>query len=224
MPARVLTIFVTVTVFFLAFIAEAKAHSVFIFAWPQGDEICTDSYFSKKSPVKGGTVTISDAAGKILDSAKTDSKGSVCFKRPQTNSDLTFVVMAGEGHRADFLLRAVDLPPLTLSEPAATDAASDANDAAKVSVNPAETSERTDDNIESVAKSEGQKLESINLEALRSVIRQELGSQLGPITRALTEADDKSPTLKDIIGGLGWVVGLFGLAFWYSGRKLRQKK
>jgi hypothetical protein len=28
--------------------------------------------------------------------------------------------------------------------------------------------------------------------------------------------------IRDIVGGLGWLAGLFGCAFWFSGR--RQKK
>ncbi|MDR2387698.1 MAG: hypothetical protein LBE80_08975 [Deltaproteobacteria bacterium] len=189
----------------------AQGHAVFIFAWGEGDQICTNSYFSGKSPVRQGTVLIQDSDGKQLDSAKTDDKGDVCFNRPQTTSDLTFVVEAGEGHRAEFKLRAEDLPPL---ETSATPTEPEPSGDASASANPSGNA-----GTASVPAGSG-----ANLEQLRTMFRQELGSQLGPITRALTEADDKSPTLKDIIGGLGWLVGIFGLAFWYSGRKLRQKK
>ncbi|MDR2302376.1 MAG: hypothetical protein LBF38_10095 [Deltaproteobacteria bacterium] len=189
---------------------RAQAHAVFIFAWGEGDQICTNSYFSGKSPVRQGTVLIQDSAGKQLDSAKTDDKGDVCFNRPQTTSDLTFVVEAGEGHRAEFKLRAEDLPPLeTSAAPTGPETSGDASASATPSGNAGTAS---------VPAGSG-----ANLDEFRTMFRQELGAQLGPITRALTEADDKSPTLKDIIGGLGWLVGIFGLACWYSGRKLRQK-
>jgi nickel transport protein len=190
----------------LAYPTMAQAHAVFIFAWPQGDTICTDSYFSKKSPVRGGTVSIQDSSGKVLDSAKTDDKGSVCFNRPQTTSDLTFVVEAGEGHRAEFKLRVEDLPAL---DPATTP-----SDPELQGVANAPADQQGNAGNASFPAGPG-----VNMADLRSIIRQELGAQLGPITKALAEADDKSPTLKDIIGGLGWLVGIFGLAFWYSGRK-----
>ncbi|MDR2368201.1 MAG: hypothetical protein LBF58_08865 [Deltaproteobacteria bacterium] len=207
--AGFLTVPILAAACLLAHAATAQAHAVFIFAWPQGDGICTQSYFSGKSPVRQGTVSISDASGKVLDSAKTDDKGDVCFNRPRTDSDLTFVVEAGEGHRAEFKLRASDLPPLDPAaqanpeSPAAASAPTDPSGTAGIASIPAGS--------------------DANLEALRSMFRTELGAQLGPITRALTEADDKMPTPKDIIGGIGWIVGIFGLAFWSSARKLRQK-
>jgi nickel transport protein len=221
----------------LGYCQMAQAHAVYLFAWPQGDQIFVRSYFSKKSPVRQGTVTILDSAGQVLDTAKTDDKGEVSFNRPQTTSDLTFVVEAGEGHRADFLLRAVDLPPLDLSSPgeagegpgteanlgaanqpvidqAATPSDPNSTAEAKASASPAVTA--------GVASTPA--VLNISLNELRAMFREELGSQLGPINRALAEAEDDTPTLKDIIGGLGWLVGIFGLAFWYSGRESRRKK
>jgi nickel transport protein len=185
--------------------ATAFAHAVFIFAWPQGDQVCSDSYFSRKSPVRGGTVTVLDASGTVLDSGKTDEKGSACFPRPRTGSDLTLVVEAGEGHRADFRLRAADLQPPDPG-PAPEPEAAPAVPSRPAVAAPAPGGPGAD------------------LEAVRAVLRQELASQLGPINRALAEADEKSPSPRDIIGGLGWLAGISGLAFWLAGRKPRQKK
>ncbi|MDR0621361.1 MAG: hypothetical protein LBJ61_05745, partial [Deltaproteobacteria bacterium] len=165
----------------------ARAHAVFIFAWPQGDQICTQSYFSKKSPVRQGTVSILDQSGAVLDTAKTDDKGDVCFNRPQTTSDLTFVVEAGEGHRAEFKLREADLPPL---DPAASPTDPEPEGEVTASASPTGTA-----GVASIPAGS-----TADLQAIRSVVRAELGAQLGPITKALAEADDKSPTPRDIIG------------------------
>lgn len=175
----------------------ASAHGVFIFAWVDGDRICTDSYFSKKSKVQGGRVSMRNAAGDIMQSGLSDSQGGLCFARPDERKDLFFVVDAGEGHRAEFKLRAEDLPGETPADdkpfsPEAT-----------VSLTVTET------------------LEAGNLEEnLRYIVREELQSQLSPIRKALAGGgSDQSPGLREIVGGLGWVVGLFGLAFWWTSRK-----
>jgi hypothetical protein len=88
----------------------AKAHAVYIFAWPEGGKICTESYFSKKSKVRGGEVRMEDATGTLLQSARTDDAGAVCFSAPEKAADLRFVVLAGEGHRGEFTLPAASTP------------------------------------------------------------------------------------------------------------------
>ena len=75
------------------------AHAVYVFAYADGDRICADSYFSKKSRVAGGTVTMSDTAGNVLETGTTLEDGSYCFKSPGVPGDLRFAVLAGEGHR-----------------------------------------------------------------------------------------------------------------------------
>ncbi|MDR0354146.1 MAG: hypothetical protein LBJ64_00145 [Deltaproteobacteria bacterium] len=201
----------------LAWTDRAFAHSVFIFAWPQGETICADSYFSGRSPVRGGTVTMTDRTGAVLDSAVTDDEGSVCFPRPRTDSDLTFVVEAGQGHKADFLLRVVDLPPLNLLDSSASPSSLESNGSA-----PAESPETA--GIASFPAGPGADLpKEIDLESLRTMVRQELSAQLGPMARALTEKNAQGPTAKEIVGGLGWLAGLFGFAFWLSGRNNRRK-
>lgn len=175
----------------------ASAHGVFIFAWVDGDRICTDSYFSKKSKVQGGKVSMRNAAGEVLESGLSDSRGGLCFARPGELEDLLFVVDAGEGHRAEFKLRAEDLSGVApvVDKPFSPEAASPS----------AVTKSADSGNLE---------------ESLRRMVREELQSQLSPIRKALAEGGrDQSPGLREIIGGLGWVVGLFGLAFWWTGRK-----
>ena len=46
---------------------------------------------------------------------------------------------------------------------------------------------------------------------LRAVIGQELDSRLAPIKRALAEQKERGPELRDIIGGVGWLIGIAGI-------------
>ncbi|MDR1043540.1 MAG: cobalamin biosynthesis protein CbiL [Candidatus Adiutrix sp.] len=179
---------------------SAEAHSVFIFAWVDAGRICTESYFTKKSRVRGGRVSMRDLSGNTLESGVTDEEGLFCFKPPDQREGLLFVVEAGEGHRAEFRLRAEDLPPPEAAVPAGPEA-----DSAEASALPAPPGLSAD-------------LET----RLRNIVREELRAQLGPINRALAESENAGePGLREIVGGLGWLAGLAGLAFWLAGRRKR---
>jgi nickel transport protein len=183
-------------------------HAVYIFAWGEGDQICSDSYFSKKSPVRQGKVVIYDQQGQELDSLVTDDQGRGCFKRPQASGDFRLVVQAGEGHQAEFNLRAANLPDIVSSAPPTSpETSSDAAAATTI----------TDGTAVNPSLSAGSQPD---IEAIREAVRQELASQLGPIIRELSaQAADQTPKFKEIFGGIGWLAGIFGLAFWWSGKK-----
>jgi nickel transport protein len=98
-------VFLACALFSLFFSASSYAHSVFVFAYPQGDEICTESYFSKEVRVRQSTIHMLDASGKELAQGTTDDNGNYCFKAPPGDGDLTFVVDAGVGHKGEFIYR-----------------------------------------------------------------------------------------------------------------------
>ena len=45
-----------------------------------------------------------------------------------------------------------------------------------------------------------------------------LDQKLAPVRRMLSEQTQKGPGLQEIIGGLGWILGLVGLAAWLRRR------
>jgi nickel transport protein len=182
------------------------AHGVFIFAWAQGDQICTDSYFSGKIPVRAGRVVLLDSKGQELISGLTDDKGSICFDRPKISGDIILTVEAGDGHEGKFTLREADLPPFSDS-------------AAKI---PAQVSSSPSANTASPAPS--MTVEANTFKAIEEIVRRELSDQLGPIRKNIAQIKQESGSkLQKTVGGLGYIVGLFGLAFWWSGRNLRKK-
>jgi nickel transport protein len=84
--------------------SPVQAHGVYLFAWAEADRICGEGYFSKKSPVREGQVRLLDDAGRELAQGRTDEQGNFCLPRPAQASDLTLVLEAGQGHRAEFRL------------------------------------------------------------------------------------------------------------------------
>jgi nickel transport protein len=182
---------------FLLFAEQALAHSVHIFAWADGERICSESYFSKTSRVRDGEAVMADAAGLVLARTRTDATGLACFPLPEKAQDLTFYVLAGPGHRGEFSLRAVDL---AASFPQA-------------SLSPDSSS----------APQTGQPRPSGRADSedgLRTIVNQELQRQLAPILQTLAEIKaDKSPGLSEIIGGIGWILGVASLAQWLAFRR-----
>jgi nickel transport protein len=60
----------------------------------------------------------------------------------------------------------------------------------------------------------------VGQDQLRAIVREELKAQIGPVMRALAETeDDRTPGLREIVGGLGWIVGILGLIIIVRGRK-----
>jgi nickel transport protein len=195
---------------------NAEAHAVYIFAYANGDQICTDSYFSKKSRVIAGEVTMSDASGKVLEKGTTANDGSYCFKAPPGEGDLSFVVLAGEGHRGEFTLRAADRPTFAGDLTETNASSGTEGDASSVSV----SGSSSGINPAPAASAAGGEAYGLSQNSLRAIIREELMSQLGPINRELAQSrDDQTPTLREIVGGLGWVAGVTGLIFWLRGRR-----
>ena len=172
----------------------AEAHSVYIFAYPENSQICTNSYFGGKGKVIGGRVIMAAASGAILATAQTDEQGNACFAPPESSQDLFFTVEAGEGHQAEFKLPASDI-----------DGAFESNQ-------------------EPVDQSEEAASGSSAVPATGGLTRDDLRQALSPIMRKLAEmesAQNSRVNFKDIIGGLGWIIGLAGAALWAVNRKNR---
>jgi len=174
--------------------AGAEAHSVYIFAYPENSQICTNSYFGGKGKVMGGRVSMAAASGAILATARTDEQGNACFTPPESSRDLVFTVEAGEGHQAEFKLPASDIEGAF------------------------ESGQEPVDHAEAAASG------SSSAPAAGGLTRDDLRQALSPIMRKLAEmesAQNSRVNLKDIIGGLGWIIGLAGAGLWAANRKNR---
>jgi nickel transport protein len=182
---------------------KVSAHAVFIYARPDGERICTESWFSKKNKVKGGEVRMEDARGGLLASGVTDDAGIACFPAPSGAGDLRFIVLAGQGHRAEFTLPALPetVLPAASPEPAASGApASPGPAASDAPASPAAPAPES----------------STPAGTTRSSGTSGAVSAYGV---APPPAGGDGPSLRDIIGGAGWLVGLAGLGAFAASRR-----
>ena len=87
----------------------ALAHKVSIFGYAEDGKLLGQSYFSGGTPAKGCEVLLLDDQGQQIDTAKTGDDGAFEMALPKAKPPLKLVVLAGEGHRGEFVLTADDL-------------------------------------------------------------------------------------------------------------------
>lgn len=186
---------------------QASAHSVYIYAWPDGSKICTESYFNRQSKVVGGEVIMSGADGTELGRAKTGEDGGVCFDLPGTPDSVTFTLLAGQGHKSEYILDGAELAEAVRAAAEERRQTGDASGTAQAL-------------SDSSGKSGVSPVANVRAEDIRAIVREEMQNQLGPLHRALAEAkSEREPGVRDIVGGLGWIAGIAALAYWVARKR-----
>ena len=87
---------------------SAWAHRVNVFAWVQGDTVYVESKFAGGKMVKAGKIVVMDSQGNELRSGLTNDQGEFSFKIPM-RTDLKIVLIAGQGHQAQWIIPAAEI-------------------------------------------------------------------------------------------------------------------
>lgn len=199
---------------FLAFPLPVQAHRVNIFAWIEGDRVVAQATFSSGRPVRDARVEVfADPGDRLLLEGSTSEQGLFSFPIPKDavagKSGLRLVLNADMGHRDEW-----SIPP----EDFKTDPAPGAATSASTAVAPPAGPRRGQGAAPLSAATSGsgaapQAAETDQQELLRS-IEALLDSRLAPLERRLAENSETGPRFVDIVGGLGYIVGLVGIALW----------
>jgi nickel transport protein len=206
--AVILFLICSTTVFF-AFPAPAFAHKVSIFAWVEGDMVHTQSHFFGGKKIKNASIDISDTSGKRLIQGKTDHNGEFSFKAPQKTA-MKIVVSAGMGHQATWYLKASDFEDsennMLPTEPASLSAA-------KRSPAPVPLAE---------SSSPLTRHPGLTPDEIREIVEKTLDKKLSPVLKMLSELRNREPSLRDILGGIGYIIGLVGLVAYMGSRRKKE--
>jgi nickel transport protein len=89
-------------------VQPAWAHKVNIFAYVEGGNIHTESYFPDGKAVEGGAIEVFDSQNQKVASGVTDKEGKCVLPVPKKD-DLTIVINATMGHKNSFLLKKSEL-------------------------------------------------------------------------------------------------------------------
>ncbi len=191
--------------------SPAVAHRVLVYAYADGDILHTESKFVGSGAVQQGQVQILDQkTGRTLLSGTTDDQGKFSCKIPTEIAaqrlDLLITVEASMGHRGEWQLKAESyLPMATMAAPSAASMAPTAT-APATSTPAAPADSRT---------------ATIDRQVLEEILNQTMERQLSPIKGMLAESQRHQPTLTDIIGGIGYIMGIFGLLAYLQSRRKR---
>jgi nickel transport protein len=169
----------------------AQAHKVSIFATAQGNVIEGECYFSGGGQPEGATLQVLGPDGGKIGETTTDSNGQFRFVI-KSAVDHTFVLDTGDGHKAEFTVTAAEIGGAKGAAPpvSSPEAVSEEMPAAQAPV--------PDD--------------------LDRRISGAVAKAVQPLRRQI-DAYQSRATLHDILGGIGYIVGVMGLLFFLLGRK-----
>lgn len=187
---------------------SASAHRVNVFAWVDVDTVYVESKFSGGKKVKAGKVVVMDPQGVELLSGLTDDQGEYSFKVPK-QSDLRIIIMAGQGHQGEWTVRKTELQG---SAPEANLKASVSN---KIAADQKKIGENTSAEDRAVVSGS-----NIKPEDLEAIIEAVLDRKLQTVTRMLADMQQtERPGVRDIFAGIGYILGLVGIAVYIQNRK-----
>jgi nickel transport protein len=186
---------------------SASAHKVTIFAWVDGDTVFTQSKFSGGKRVKNAPVLVYDSKDVLLLDGKTDKKGMFSFKIPQKTS-LKIVLKASMAHMAVWKIPVEALGGTEPENAAKTDGPQN-------SLKPPSGSM----DIETHEQVSGSSTVALGKREIEEMIDSSLDKKLAPITEILADSIHRGPGITEIMGGIGYILGLVGVALYFTNRK-----
>lgn len=170
--------------------ATAQAHKLNLFSYVEGDQVFVEGYFADGKKAKESKVTVHGPDQKVLLEGVTNVEGAFAFKAPQ-QTDLLLTLNAGLGHQTEYLLTKAELTGVESPESA--------------------TSGETPPS----SAGTGAPLDDAHL---RRVVRHAVAEGIKPLARELAEYKNKA-SLSSIIGGIGYIFGIFGIVAYMKARK-----
>jgi nickel transport protein len=180
---------------FLTLASQVWAHKVNVFAWVEGDMVFVEGYYPGGKKAQNSLVEVYNGEGAKLLEGKTNQKGEFSFKLT-AREDLRIVLTASMGHKNDFTLTAGDLGG---SAPPSQEPVSKISE--KVATPPSAT---------------------VGIDQLELMIDQALDRKLEPVVKLIRSTRRDRPGVTEIIGGIGYIFGLFGLLMYFKSRKERK--
>jgi len=176
----------------------AFAHKVIVFGYVEGDMVYTESKFSGGKKAQNSRITVYDPQGKKLAEGRTDSDGAFAFK-PSHKTTLKIVLDTGAGHRAEWVIPKTEFDEAQTAHPPSENHLP-LNTATQSSASPP------------VAP-------VLTLDDVRAVVADELEKKIKPVRLMLMENQNQGPSLQDMLGGIGYIFGLMGIAAYFHSKK-----
>ena len=171
---------------------SAFAHKVNIFAYVEREKIYTESYFNDGKKCVDSKIEVFDNQENKLLEGITDEEGAFSFEIPPGDGDLKLVLTASMGHRAEYIIQAHELGNIK---------------------------GLIEEKIEEPVSAVSPEVSSFDLKEIQSLIEDTLDEKLKPIMREIKKSQEDKISLTEIIGGIGYIVGIFGIVAYFLSRK-----
>jgi len=181
--------------------SPASAHKVVADGYVAGDTIEGEIGFSNGDMAANTVIEVFDETGAKIDEVTSDDDGFFVYK-PTRRISYVFRVNLGAGHVGQFIISADDLPADLGAEPAAETPAS-VEGAPNADVIPGAAA--------AVAAGPSEAM-------LKEMIAETVRAEVRPLRRELVAYKEKHD-VQQILGGIGYIIGLFGLAFFLVARR-----
>ncbi len=181
-------------------VLPAAAHKVSVFGYVEDGKVLGEGYFAGGVKAKGCRVELVDSAGKVLAKTSTDQQGRFSLELPpKAKAPLKLVLTASMGHKGEYLLTAEDL-----DQAGAAPAGGGEQEAAA----PAPAPAAAPGPVAAASSKE-----------IQAAVERALDKKLAPLTAQVAKlAAERGVSLPDIIGGIGYILGLLGLAAYLKSR------
>jgi len=182
----------------ILFPSPVSAHRVNVFAYVEDGRVYVEGYFMDGRGAGNSEVQVFDAhSGERLLTLRTDRDGKASFNIPK-KTPLRIVLNAGTGHVNDYLLKMEEIDT-------ATDDSKEKEEA---------FIEREDGDI--IHQRDEPCSKDITM-----IIDRELQKRLRPIQEMLIRIEKSStrPGITEIMGGIGYIVGIAGILMYFKSRK-----
>ena len=168
------------------------AHKVNIFAYVEGDKVYTESYFNDGKMCVDSKIEVFDNQGNKLLEGLTDKEGAFSFEIPLGDGDLKVVLIASMGHRAEYTISADEL---------------------------GDTVGSIKEELKEPVSVISPEVSSFDLKEIQSLIEDALDKKLEPIMREIKKSQEDKISPTEIIGGIGYIFGIFGIIAYFLSRK-----
>lgn len=188
---------------------QALAHKFIVTAWAEEGSVFLEAGFSNGDMAHGADIIVFDDADTRLLTAKTDDQGAASFKIPK-KTELKIIVNAGMGHQDEATVSLDEI-----EEAFAVDAAPAAETATA-------GTETVSSKPQAAAYAQPAAIAGVSAEEIQRIVDKSLDKKLKPLMRKLSEKNDSGPSFNDIIGGIGYILGLVGLGTYFNYRRKKQ--
>ena len=172
--------------------SAAQAHRLNIFASTDGAAIKGTVYFQGMIPARAAHVAVFDPKGALVTEMLTDDDGRFAFVAGQ-RVDHRIVVDLEDGHRAAFVVPAAQLPPALPPGSPAGEVSASTPAAAKP--------------IPKAAPA-----------AIEAMVDAAVARHVGPLREQIAAYENKI-RWHDVLGGIGYIAGISGLACYVLARR-----